>query len=241
MEDFLLWLGLPEVSDFLTELGVSDGIAQVSELLIYGSFDTIYMVLVATFISIVLGVPLGVLLLVTSKGYFWYSPRFYSVLGAIVNALRSIPFIILMVAIIPFTKLLVGSSIGTTAAIVPLTVSTVPFLGRLVETSLRTVSYGLIEAAQSMGATPFKIITRVLLPEALPELVQNFTLTLIVIIGSSAMAGTIGGGGLGDIAIRYGYQRFQAEIMLAPVIILVVMVQLAQWIGDRVTAKVDHR
>ena len=162
-------------------------------------------------------------------------------LGTIVNALRSIPFIILMVAIIPLTKFLVGTSIGTTAAIVPLTVSTIPFLARLVETSLRTVPYGLVEAAQSMGTSPFKIIKKVLLPEALPELIQNFTLTVIVIIGCSAMAGTIGGGGLGDIAIRYGYQRFQVEIMIATVIILILMVQLTQVLGDYLTKKVDHR
>ena len=146
-----------------------------------------------------------------------------------------------MVAIVPLTKFLVGTSIGTTAAIVPLTVSTIPFLARLVETSLRTVPYGLVEAAQSMGTSPFKIIKKVLLPEALPELIQNFTLTVIVIIGCSAMAGTIGGGGLGDIAIRYGYQRFQVEIMIATVIILILMVQLTQVLGDYLTKKVDHR
>lgn len=229
------------MTDFLMQWGLSNYLAKITSLLLTGTMDTLYMVLLATAISIIFGVPLGVLLLITSKGYFWYSPRFYAVLGAVVNALRSIPFIILMVAIIPITKLLVGTSIGTTAAIVPLTFSTIPFLGRLVETSLRTVSYGLIEAALSMGASPWRIISRVLIPEALPELVQNFTLTLIVIIGSSAMAGTIGGGGLGDIAIRYGYMRFQAGIMVATVIILIVMVQIAQWIGDYLTSKVDHR
>ena len=199
------------------------------------------MVFLATAISIIFGVPLGVILLITSKGYFYENTYFYNVLGTIVNALRSIPFIILMVAIIPLTKFLVGTSIGTTAAIVPLTVSTIPFLARLVETSLRTVPYGLVEAAQSMGTSPFKIIKKVLLPEALPELIQNFTLTVIVIIGCSAMAGTIGGGGLGDIAIRYGYQRFQVEIMIATVIILILMVQLTQVLGDYLTKKVDHR
>lgn len=229
------------IAELMSSLGASDYLAKITELLVNGTLDTLYMVLLATVVSIICGVPLGVLLLVTSKGYFWYSPRFYQVLGAAVNALRSVPFIILMVAIIPLTKFLVGTSIGTTAAIVPLTVSTVPFLGRLVETSLRTVPYGLVEAALSMGASPKKIITRVLIPEALPELVQNFTLTLIVIIGASAMAGTIGGGGLGDIAIRYGYMRFQAGIMLATVVILIVMVQIAQWIGDFISRKVDHR
>lgn len=229
------------MAEFFVSLGLSEYLSKITALLVTGTVDTLYMVLLATAISIVFGVPLGVLLLITSKGYFWYSPRFYAVLGAVVNALRSVPFIILMVAIIPVTKMLVGTSIGTTAAIVPLTFSTVPFLGRLVETSLRTVPYGLIEAALSMGASPWRIISRVLIPEAMPELVQNFTLTLIVIIGSSAMAGTIGGGGLGDIAIRYGYMRFQAGIMAATVVILIVMVQIAQWIGDYLTSKVDHR
>ncbi len=229
------------LSQMLVSMGCSNAMAKIVELLANGTLDTLYMVLLATFVSVVLGVPLGVLLLVTSKGYFWSSPRFYEILGASVNALRSVPFIILMVAIIPLTKLLVGTSIGTTAAIVPLTVSTVPFLGRLVETSLRTVPYGLVEAALSMGASPWRIIRRVLIPEALPELVQNVTLTLIVIIGSSAMAGTIGGGGLGDIAIRYGYMRFQAGIMISTVVILIVMVQVVQWIGDFISRRVDHR
>ena len=229
------------LSQMLVSMGCSNAMAKIVELLASGTLDTLYMVLLATFVSVVLGVPLGVLLLVTSKGYFWSSPRFYEILGAAVNALRSVPFIILMVAIIPLTKLLVGTSIGTTAAIVPLTVSTVPFLGRLVETSLRTVPYGLVEAALSMGASPWRIIRRVLIPEAMPELVQNVTLTLIVIIGSSAMAGTIGGGGLGDIAIRYGYMRFQAGIMISTVVILIVMVQVVQWIGDFISRRVDHR
>ena len=227
--------------EFFLSLGFTPYISKITALLLEGTFDTFYMVFLATAISIIFGVPLGVILHITSKGYFYENTYFYNVLGTIVNALRSIPFIILMVAIIPLTKFLVGTSIGTTAAIVPLTVSTIPFLARLVETSLRTVPYGLVEAAQSMGTSPFKIIKKVLLPEALPELIQNFTLTVIVIIGCSAMAGTIGGGGLGDIAIRYGYQRFQVEIMIATVIILILMVQLTQVLGDYLTKKVDHR
>ena len=227
--------------EFFLSLGFTPYISKITALLLEGTFDTFYMVFLATAISIIFGVPLGVILLITSKGYFYENTYFYNVLGTIVNALRSIPFIILMVAIIPLTKFLVGTSIGTTAAIVPLTVSTIPFLARLVETSLRTVPYGLVEAAQSMGTSPFKIIKKVLLPEALPELIQNFTLTVIVIIGCSAMAGSIGGGGLGDIAIRYGYQRFQVEIMIATVIILILMVQLTQVLGDYLTKKVDHR
>lgn len=215
--------------------------SKMSGLLFDGTLETLYMVLLASVITALFGVPLGVLLLVTSRGYFWESPNFYRILGTVVNALRSIPFIILMVAIIPFTKMLVGTSIGTTAAIVPLTVSTIPFTGRLIETSLRTVPYGLIEAATSMGASPWQIIRRVLLPEAMPEIIQNFTITVIVIIGSSAMAGTIGGGGLGDLAIRYGYMRFRADMMIATVLILILMVQLVQWIGDILSRHYDHR
>ncbi len=227
--------------DFLMEMGISSSTAKITAMLTTGTLDTLYMVVIASLLSIIGGVPLGIILLVTSKGYFWDSPKFYSVLGAVVNALRSVPFIILMVAIIPITKFLVGTSIGTTAAIVPLTVSTIPFLSRLVETSLRTVPYGLIEAAQSMGTPPSKIITKVLLPEAMPELIQNFTLMVIVIIGCSAMACIIGGGGLGDLAIRYGYMRFQAGVMIATVIILIVMVQLTQLLGDFISRRVDHR
>src|SRR5574344_1064805 len=194
------------MNDLLLSLGLSNQGAKIFQLLVNGTVDTLYMVVLATIVSIIVGVPLGVILLVTSKGYFWHRPVFYSVLGSIVNALRSIPF-----------------------------------LARLVETSLRTVSYGLVEAAQSMGASPFRIIRKVLLPEALPELIQNFTLTVIVIIGCSAMAGTIGGGGLGDIAIRYGYQRFQVSVMVMTVIILIIMVQLTQILGDYLSKKVDHR
>lgn len=215
--------------------------SRMSGLLWDGTLETLYMVFFASAVSIIFGVPLGVILLVTSKGYFWESPNFYRILGTIVNALRSVPFIILMVAIIPFTKFLVGSSIGTTAAIVPLTVGTIPFLGRLVETSLRTVPTGLIEAATSMGASPWQIVRRVLIPEAMPELIQNFTITVILLIGYSAMAGTIGGGGLGDLAIRYGYMRFRADMMISTVIILIVMVQVVQFIGDLLSRHFDHR
>ncbi len=218
-----------------------DQLSRIGGLLYNASLETLYMVFVASLVSIVVGVPLGVLLLVTSRGYFWDSPRFYGILAAVVNALRSIPFIILMVAIIPFTKFIVGTSIGTTAAIVPLTIGTIPFLGRLVETSLRTVPQGLIEAADSMGATPWQIVRRVLIPEAMPELIQNFTITVIVIIGFSAMAGTIGGGGLGDLAIRYGYMRFRADVMISTVVVLIVMVQVVQWLGDLLTRYFDHR
>ena len=210
-------------------------------LLLDGTLQTLYMVSVSSFISALIGIPLGVLLLVTSKGYFWEMPNFYRILGALVNALRSVPFIILLVAVVPLTKILVGTRIGTTAAIVPLTIGTIPFIGRLVETSLRTGSFGLIEAATSMGATPWQIVRKILLPEAMPEIIQNITITVIVVIGCSAMAGAIGGGGLGDIAIRYGYMRFRGDIMASTVIILILMVQLVQVLGDYLTRRCDHR
>lgn len=210
-------------------------------ILANSTLETLYMVGVSTLISIILGVPLGVLLLVTSKGYFWESPKFYKVTGAIVNAFRSIPFIILLVAITPFTKAIIGTFIGTTATIVPLTVATIPFLARLVETSLRTVPMGLIEASNSMGASPWQCIYKVLIPEAMPELIQNFTMTVIVIIGCSAMAGTVGGGGLGDVAIKYGYMRFRTDMMISTVLILIVLVQIVQMIGDYLSRKFDHR
>jgi len=159
----------------------------------------------------------------------------------VVNAVRSIPFIILMVAIIPFTRLIVGSAIGTTAAMVPLVIASIPFIGRQVETSLKEVPFGLIEAAQSMGASPMQIIWKVLLPESMPSIVAQLTTVVIVLVGESAMAGAIGGGGLGDLAIRYGYQRFRPEVMLATVVILIVLVQLVQLLGGALAKKLDKR
>ena len=200
---------------------------QIINLLITGTLDTLQMTIISTVMAMLLGIPLGVVLVVTSKGHILENVALNKVLGAIVNATRSVPFIILMVAIIPFTRMVVGTSIGTTAACVPLTIAAIPFLARLVETS-----FGVIEAAQSMGASPLKIIWKVLLPEALPTIIDNVTVLIVNLIGYSAMAGAIGGGGLGDIAIRYGYQRFQADIMIATIIILIVLVQVVQMIGD---------
>ena len=162
-------------------------------------------------------------------------------LGAVVNAVRSVPFVILMVAIIPLTRLIVGSSIGTTAAMVPLVLASVPFIGRQVETSLREIPEGIVEAAQSMGATPMQIISRVLLPEAMPNIVAQLTTVVISLVGESAMAGAIGGGGLGDLAIRYGYQRFRPDIMIATVVVLIVMVQLVQFAGNALARRLDKR
>ena len=215
--------------------------AEILPLLTKALGETIYMVIVSMAIASAIGVPLGVLLHTTAKGQILENIFINQSVGSIVNAVRSIPFIILMVAIIPFTRLLVGSAIGTTAAIVPLVIASIPFIGRQVETSLKEVPAGLIEAAQSMGATPAQIITKVLLPEAMPGIVSQLTTVIIALVGESAMAGAIGGGGLGDLAIRYGYQRFRPEVMLATVVVLIVLVQLVQFIGNTVAKKLDKR
>jgi len=203
--------------------------------------ETVYMVAVSMAIASALGIPLGVLLYATDKGQILEAPVLNKVIGTIVNAIRSIPFIILMVAIIPLTRLLVGSAIGTTAAMVPLVIASIPFIGRQVETSLKEVPYGLIEAALAMGATPLQIISRVLLPESMPGIVAQLTTVIISLVGESAMAGAIGGGGLGDLAIRYGYQRFRPEVMIATVIILIVLVQAVQFAGNTIARHLDKK
>lgn len=214
---------------------------QIIKILIEGLGQTVLMTLVSTVMACVIGIPLGVILVITGKGHIMENKAVNHVLSVLVNIFRSIPFIILMVAIIPLTRLIAGTSIGTTAACVPLTLAAIPFLARLVETSIREVNGGVIEAAQSMGATPMQIIWKVLLPEALPTIVDNITVLIVNLIGFSAMAGTIGGGGLGDIAIRYGYQRFQADVMMATIVILIVLVQLIQMIGDFISRRVNKR
>lgn len=203
--------------------------------------ETVYMVAVSMVIATAIGVPLGVLLHTTAKNQILECLTLNRVLGAVVNAVRSIPFIILMVAIIPLTRLIVGSSIGTTAAMVPLVLASIPFIGRQVETSLMEVPAGIVEAAESMGATPYQIISRVLLPEAMPNIVAQLTTVVIALVGESAMAGAIGGGGLGDLAIRYGYQRFRPEIMIATVFILIIMVQIVQFAGNSLAKRLNKK
>ena len=215
--------------------------AEILPLLTKALGETIYMVIVSMAIASIIGVPLGVLLHTTDKGQILENMPLNQTVGSIVNAIRSIPFIILMVAIIPLTRFLVGSAIGTTAAIVPLVIASIPFIGRQVETSLKEVPAGLVEAALSMGATPAQIITKVLLPEAMPSIVSQLTTVIIALVGESAMAGAIGGGGLGDLAIRYGYQRFRPEVMLATVIILIVLVQLVQFLGNTLSKLLNKR
>lgn len=214
---------------------------EIIKLMLQGIQETVFMVAVSTVIAAIIGIPLGITLVTTSKGHILENRVINSILGTIVNVIRSIPFIILMVAIIPLTRIIAGTSIGTTAACVPLTIVAIPFLSRLVETSIREVDFGLVEAAESMGATPFQIIRRVLIPEALPTIINNITVLIVNLIGASAMAGAIGGGGLGDIAIRYGYQRFRADVMLATIIILIVVVNLIQACGDFASRKKNKR
>ena len=215
--------------------------AEILPLLTKALGETIYMVVVSMFIASIIGIPLGVLLHTTDKGQILESLPLNQTIGSIVNAIRSIPFIILMVAIIPLTRLLVGSAIGTTAAIVPLVIASIPFIGRQVETSLKEVPAGLVEAALSMGATPTQIISKVLLPEAMPGIISQLTTVIIALVGESAMAGAIGGGGLGDLAIRYGYQRFRPEVMIATVVVLIVLVQLVQFAGNKLSARLNKR
>ncbi len=204
----------------------------MSDMLIQGTLETLYMVAVSTLFTILLGMPLGILLAVTSKGHISENLKLNSVLSYIINLTRSLPFIILMIFIIPFTRLLVGSSIGTNAAIVPLVCAAIPFFARVVENAIYEVDGGVIEAALAMGASNREIILKVLIPETLPSLILGITLTVINLLGYSAMAGAVGGGGIGDLAIRYGYHRFQTDVMLMTVVILIVMVQIIQSTGQ---------
>ena len=205
--------------------------------LLIATWQTIYMVFIASFISVLFGLCSGVLLFITSKNQLVANRKFNHSFGFIINVTRSIPFIILMISIIPLTRLIVGSSIGTNAAIVPLTLAAIPFFARIAETALAEVPQGLIKAAQAMGASSWQIIYKVLIPESLLSLIKGATLTIIALIGYSAMAGAVGGGGLGELAINYGYQRFNATVMLETVILLVIIVQLIQSSGDYLARK----
>jgi D-methionine transport system permease protein len=202
--------------------------------------ETLYMVGVSAVLTVLFGIPLGVLLTVTAPGALAARPLLYRVLGLLVNLGRSLPFIILLVLVAPITRGVVGTTIGSTAAIVPLTIGAVPFLARLVETSLREVAPGKLEAAMSMGARRRDVVRTVLLPEALPSLIAGITVTVVALISYSAMAGAIGGGGLGDFAIRFGYQQFRTDITLITVVLLLVIVQALQWVGDRWARRLAH-
>ena len=214
---------------------------QIVALIAQATLDTLQMVAVAAGLGTVLGLPLGVFLATSKRGELFAAPVVNTVLGTLVNATRSTPFIILVVAIIPFTRLIAGTSIGTNAAIVPLTVAATPFIARLIEGAIREVDQGLVEAARSMGATPLQIVRKVLVPEALPAIALGLTLAIVSLIGFSAMVGAVGGGGLGDLGIRYGYQRFMPEVMAAVVAVLIVLVQTVQTIGDHLARRLNKR
>jgi len=214
---------------------------EMSGMLAESFWETLVMVGISGVIGTLIGLPLGVLLYLTDRSGVLEHLALNRVLGVIVNAVRSTPFIILLVAVIPLTRAIVGTSIGTAAAIVPLTIAGAPFVARLVETALREVDRGLIEAAEALGATTSQIVFKVLLPEALPGVVAGLTITFVSLVGYLAMAGGIGGGGLGDLGIRYGYQRFLPEVMLAVVAILIVFVQIVQSFGDWLVRRLSHR
>ena len=208
--------------------------------LLTATWQTLYMVAASGALAFVVGLPLGILLFVTRSNQLLSHPWLNKCLSMLVNVTRSIPFIILMLAIIPLTRLLVGTSIGTNAAIVPLTLAATPFFARMVENSLNELSPGLIEAGQAIGASPFQIIRSILVAEAMPGIVNSLTITLISLVAYSAMAGAVGGGGLGDLAIRYGYQRFNISVMLATIVILIALVQIIQYSGDSWVKRVSH-
>ncbi|PLC53054.1 DL-methionine transporter permease subunit [Pollutimonas nitritireducens] len=215
--------------------------SQLIDLFIKSFLETVLMVGVSGVVGSLVGVPLGILLHLTDRNGVLPALTLNRTVGIIVNAVRSTPFIILLVAIIPLTRFFVGTSIGTAAAIVPLTIAAAPFVARLVETALREVDRGLVEAAQAMGATTWQIVYKVLVPEAFPGIIAGLTITLVSLVGYSAMAGAVGGGGLGDLGIRYGYQRFLPEVMLLVVFILIVFVQLVQTMGDILVRRLSHR
>lgn len=214
--------------------------SRMLSLVAESTWQTIVMVFLSTIFSMVLGLPVGVLLHVTSsedQGGIIPHPVFCNVLSRIVNILRSFPFIILMIVLMPLSRLIIGTSIGTMATVIPLSIAAAPFVARIIESSLKEVDPGVVQAAKAMGSTNWQIILKVLIPEAMPSLVSGVTLTIINLIGYSAMAGAIGGGGLGDLAIRYGYQRFRPSYMVAAVVIIIVMVELIQFVGDRISSR----
>ncbi|MDR2710454.1 MAG: ABC transporter permease [Burkholderiales bacterium] len=205
------------------------------------TLDTLLMLGASLIFTLAIGLPLGILLFLTGKNQILERPRFYAALSFIVNVLRSVPFIILIIVLIPFTLLLIGTSLGVAGAIPPLVIGAAPFFARLVETALREVDHGIIEAVLSMGASTRQLVVRALLPEALPGIIAGATVTAIALIGYTAMSGVLGGGGLGDLAVRYGYQRFQDNVMIVTVALLIVMVQILQMVGDRLVLHFSHK
>lgn len=214
---------------------------QIREMILNGSLETLYMTVVSTLFGYVFGLPMGVLLCISDKDGLKPRPVLYKILDFIANIVRSVPFLILLILLIPFTRFLLGKSYGSTATIVPLTVAAIPFIARMVESSLKEVDNGVVEAARAMGAGTMRIILRVLLVEARTSLITGATIAIGTILGYSAMAGAVGGGGLGDIAVRYGYYRYQTDIMIVTVILLIVIVQIFQSVGMLIANRLDRR
>ncbi|MBK0003283.1 methionine ABC transporter permease [Erwinia sp. S38] len=211
------------------------------QLMLQATLETLYMVGFSGLFTLVIGLPLGVLLFISRRDSILPLPRVNAVLGAIVNVGRSLPFLVLLIALIPTTRFIVGTTLGSSAAIVPITIGAVPFFARIVESALDEVAKGRIEAMLSMGGNDWHVVSKVLLPEALPALLAGVTLTVVMLIGFSSLAGVIGGGGLGDLAIRYGYQRFNQPVMIATVVVLIALVQVVQMTGDRLVRSLAHR
>lgn len=215
--------------------------SEIVQLVLNATGETLYMVLLAGIFTLLIGLPLGVLLFISRRGGLYPMPRLNKGLGGLVNLGRSLPFVVMLIALIPLTRLVVGTTLGSTAAVVPITIGAFPFFARIVENALDEVDKGRIEAILAMGGDIRHVILKVLLPEALPALLAGITLTLVMLIGFSSMAGVIGGGGLGDLAIRYGYQRFNNQVMVATVVVLVILVQSVQSLGDRLVSSLAHR
>lgn len=229
-------------NDLFSEKSVEQALEILKNEIPVAIWETFYVTVLSTFFAVVIGLPLGVLLVVGEKNGVLPLPRWLmTVLNVLINLLRSVPFLILMIMVIPLSRLIVGTSIGTVATIVPLVVAAFPFVARLVETSLRELNPNIIEAAQSMGASPFQIIVKVMIPESVPSLLSNLTTALTTVLGYSAMSGAVGGGGLGKIAIDYGYYRFKYLVMLIAVVLLVVLVQIFQTVGTKLASKCDKR
>ncbi len=230
------------IGQLLSNEAVSEALQIIQNEFLLAIWETVYVTLLSTLFSVIIGLPLGVLLVIGEKDGVLPLPRpVLTVLGVVINLLRSIPFLILMILVIPLTRVIVGTSVGTTASIVPLVIAAAPFVARLVESSLRELNPNIIEAAQSMGASPMQIITKVMIPESVPSLMSNLTIAVTTILGYSAMSGIIGGGGLGKIAINYGYYRYKYLVMLVAVFFLIVLVQIFQSIGTRISVKSDKR
>lgn len=215
--------------------------SDLASLLITGTAETLYMVFLSSIIAFVLGVPIGILLVVSDKGGIFPLIKVNKIAGFIINVIRSMPEMILIIILLPLAKIIVGTTLGANAAIVSISIGSAPFLARIIENSLKEVEFGKIEAAESMGATPFEIIKKVLLPEALPSIVRGITIAVIGIIGFTAIAGAIGAGGLGSLAIRFGYQRFRTDVLIGTVVILVIIVQVIQFAGDSIAKLINKR